>query len=155
VEEAERVVQQLKMWVADPVEHVLLQLPRALVASVLAALLNLGVVVLLVEQLQWLDRYTAAAIGYLAGGVLQYILCVLWVFSATPGSNHTSGFIQFMLLSLLGLPIAELVIFGATWIRLPTWLAVIASQGMTFSWNFLSRKVLIFRQPASLAEQEI
>ncbi len=145
------VVQQLKKWIADPVENVLLQLPRALAASVLAALLNLGTVVLLVDQLAWLDRYTAAAVGYLAGGMLQYVLCLFWVFPTGPAGNHATSFVQFMLLALPGLPIAEVVILGATWANLPTALAVIASQGMTFSWNFVSRKLLLFRPAAQEA----
>jgi putative flippase GtrA len=142
-------VHQLKKWIAAPVESVLLQVPRALASSILAAFLNLGTVVLLVDELRLLDRYTAAALGYLAGGVLQYVLCLVWVFPASPGSRHATSFLQFMLLSLLGLPIAELVIVGATWLHLPTAFAVIASQGMTFSWNFCSRKLLLFRSPSA------
>lgn len=148
------VVQYVKKWVADPVENVLLQLPRALVASVLAALLNLGTVVLLVDQLRCLDRYSAAAVGYLVGVVLQYALCLLWVFPAAPVASHAAGFVQFALLSLLALPIAELVILGATWAHLPTAVAVIASQGMTFGWNFASRKLLLFRGAAELPGAE-
>ena len=145
---------QLKKWLTDPVDNIALQVPRALVASVLAALLNLGTVVLLVDGLRLLDRYSAAGQVADGGGLLQYVLCLVWVFPGGHGSSHATGFLQFMLLSLLGLPIAELVIVGATWLHFPTALAVIASQGMTFSWNFLSRKILLFRGSAELALAE-
>jgi putative flippase GtrA len=141
-------VRQLKKWIADPVENVFLQVPRALVASVLAALLNLGTVIGLVETLG-LHPLAAAAVGYLVGGVLQYMLCLVWIFPATPG-NHARGFVQFMLLSLIGLPVAEGVMLVAPWLHVAYPLAVVASQAVTFSWNFASRRLLLFRSTASL-----
>jgi putative flippase GtrA len=141
-------VRQLKKWIADPVESVFLQVPRAVVASVLAALLNLGAVVVLVETLG-LDPLVAAAAGYLAGGVLQYVLCLVWVFPTTPG-NHARGFLHFMLLSLIGLPVAEVVMLVGSWLHIAYPLAVVASQGVTFSWNFVSRRLLLCRSTATL-----
>jgi putative flippase GtrA len=139
------VRQRLKKLIAHPVESTLLQMPRALVTSVLASLLSLGMVLLLVDVLRWLDRYTAFALAYLAGSVLQYALCLTWVFAGAQSRKHAAGFARFMLMSLLALPLAELVIFAATWAHFPTALAVITSQATTFGWNFFSRKLLLFR----------
>jgi putative flippase GtrA len=134
----------LLRYLAGPVENTLLQVPRALVASVLAAALDMGVLVLLVEGAGW-QPLLAATVSYLLGGVLQYVLCAIWVFPAAPQSTAV-GFTAFTVLSLVGL--------GITWITIALVhdaahvnyaLAKVAALGLAFVWNFLSRKYLIFR----------
>jgi putative flippase GtrA len=134
----------LRRLTADPVEATLLQVPRALVASGLAAALDFGLLVLLVETAGW-QPLAAATLSYLLGAVLQYLLCSLWVFPATPRSA-TGGFAAFLLLSLVGL--------GITWAALGVLhdlarvsypLAKVVALGLAFTWNFLSRKYLVFR----------
>src|SRR4051812_9149655 len=93
--------QQMKKWFADPVESVFAQVPRALVASGLAALVDIGILMFLVEMCSW-HPAPASIVGYLVGGVLQYVLCSLWVFPNAPKSV-ASGFAAFTILSLVGL----------------------------------------------------
>jgi putative flippase GtrA len=135
---------QLLRYVAGPVESTLLQVPRALVASGLAAALDMGLLVLLVEQVGW-QPLAAATLSYLIGGVLQYVLCAVWVFPAAPQSAAL-GFTAFTVLSLVGL--------GITWATIAVVhdlahvnyaLAKIVALGLAFTWNFLSRKYLVFR----------
>jgi putative flippase GtrA len=131
-------------WLVEPVEQTLLQVPRALVASGLAALLDLALLVVLVETAGWYPL-AAATLSYLAGGVLQYYLCAVWVFPAAP-EKVTTGFAAFTLLSLVGL--------GITWVVMALLhdglhvnyaAAKVAALGLAFGWNFLSRKLLLFR----------
>src|ERR1700681_1762863 len=112
-------------------------------ASTLAAVVDLGVLFLLVE-IAGAHPLPAAIIGYLAGGVVQYVLCSLWVFPAVP-QNAATGFLAFTLLSLVGL--------GITWLTIATLhnlahihysLAKVVALGLAFIWNFLSRKFLLF-----------
>ena len=142
------VAQQLKKWFADPVESLILQVPRALIASALAALLDFAVLIYLVEVFSW-HAAAAAVVGYLAGGVVQYVLCSMWVFGAGP-ANHASGFVAFTVLSLVGLGITWLAMVTLhDWSRVPYPLAKIAALGLAFAWNFLSRKQLLFRAQES------
>ena len=136
-------MQVLQRWLADPVESVFLQMPRALVASALAAALDVGLLVLFVERFGW-HPAAAAVLAYLPGTVLQYLLCLFWVFPTSPENN--AGFVAFTLFALVGL--------GITWVvltmlcdmaGLPYGVAKIAALGLAFSWNFLSRKWLLFR----------
>ena len=133
----------LKRLLADPVESTLLQMPRALVASCLAAALDLGLLIAFVERFAW-NPAAAAVVGYLAGVVLQYALCMYWVFPTSPDNN--AGFAVFALFSLVGLGItwgvlATLCDLGG----LPYPAAKIVALVIAFSWNFLSRKWLLFR----------
>jgi len=125
-----------------------LQVPRALVVSVLAAVLDFGVLVLLVERFEW-SPVLAAVVGYLLGGVLQYVLCAWWVFPGAPQSL-TLGIAAFTLLSLVGL--------GITWATIAVLHeqlhvnyvgAKLVALGLAFAWNFLSRKYLLF-QPSPI-----
>ena len=139
---------QLRKWLTEPVDNIAVQVPRALIASALAALLDFAVLIVLVESLSW-QPAAAAVVGYLVGGVLQYILCSVWVFPNAP-TNLATGFLAFTILSLVGLFITwvtVLVLFD--WFRAPYPLAKVAALGLAFAWNFLSRKFLLFKGEAT------
>ena len=82
-------------WLIRPVENVVLQVPRALAASALAAVLDFGLLVALVEWAGW-HPLLAATVSYLLGGLCQYVLCSIWVFPAAPRSA-SAGFVAFTL----------------------------------------------------------
>ncbi|HEY8506161.1 MAG TPA: GtrA family protein [Gemmataceae bacterium] len=139
--------QALIRLLAAPVESTLLQVPRALAASGLAAALDMALLVLLVEAAGW-SALPAATLSYAAGGVLQYVLCSVWVFPHGPRSLP-QGVLTFTVTSLVGL--------GITWVVIACLqglvgyaAAKVVALGLAFVWNFLSRKYLIFRQPDPL-----
>jgi putative flippase GtrA len=144
-------VHHVKRWFADPVENIALQVPRALVASVLALTIDFGIYVVC-HRVAGMPATLAAVFGYLAGGVLQYVLCSLWVFS-TSLKNDATGFTAFTVLSLVGLGITWVVILVAhDWSGVPAEPAKCAAVGLAFAWNFLSRKFLLFRPERALAD---
>lgn len=137
------IVLKLKQWVTEPVESMALQVPRALAVSVLALGVDFAIYALCL--LAGMPALLAALVGYLAGGVLQYVLCSVWVFS-TSLKNDALGFVAFSVLSLVGLGITELVILVVhDWAGMHPYPAKFAAVGLAFSWNFLSRKYLLFR----------
>jgi putative flippase GtrA len=135
---------RLQKWVVAPVESTLLQVPRALVVSVLALAIDAGLYALLIQQFG-VPAVVANVFSYLVGGVVQYVLCSLWVFPASPG-NHATGFIAFSMLSLVGLGLSCAVIYAVHDLaHVNEMIAKFASVGLAFTWNFLSRKFLLFR----------
>ena len=137
---------KLKQLLFHPVDHVLLQVPCTLVASVLSALLDCGYMVLLVEIFGW-DPVSAAVVSYLVGGVLQYVLCSIWVFPAAPKSKAV-GFIAFTVLSLGGLGITWGVMALGAAVFVPYGISKVFALGLAFVWNFTSRKLLLFEKKA-------
>jgi putative flippase GtrA len=140
--------QPLIGWLAEPVDNTLLQVPRALMVSALAAALDFGILIVLVEGVGW-NPLGAACVSYLLGGVLQYVLCAVWVFPAAP-ENVPMGVVLFILLSLVGL--------GITWATMGLLhnlahvnyaLTKCVALGLAFWWNFLSRKFLLFKPAGS------
>jgi putative flippase GtrA len=133
----------LKRLVAGPVESTLLQMPRALMASCLAAAVDVGLLILFVERFGW-NPAAAAVLGYLAGVVIQYVLCMYWVFPTT--SENNAGFVVFALFSIVGLGITWGVLTTLSGVGgFPYPAAKIVALCIAFSWNFLSRKWLLFR----------
>jgi putative flippase GtrA len=145
------LAQHVKRWVAEPVESVALQVPRALVASIAALVVDFSLYVVCV-RLAGMPATGAAIIGYLAGGVLQYVLCSYWVFS-TSLKNNAVGFVAFTVLSLGGLGITWVVILIAhDRIGIAPELAKATAVGITFAWNFFSRKLILFRPESPFAQ---
>lgn len=143
------MVSKLKQWITNPVDSILLQVPRALAVSVLALAIDFGLYVACLYV--GMPALLAALIGYLAGGVVQYVLCSWWVFS-TSVKNDALGLVAFFVLSLVGLAITELVILIVhDWMGVHPYPAKIAAVGLAFAWNFLSRKYLLFRASAKAA----
>src|ERR1043166_1483891 len=101
-------MQKLKHWIAGPVESVFVQVPRALAASILALAIDFAILVLCVREFG-MPGVPAAILGYLAGTVLQYVLCSYWVFSVSLKSDGF-GLLAFAVLSLVGLAITWVVV---------------------------------------------
>jgi putative flippase GtrA len=145
-------VQTLKLMVGlftSPTEKLLLQVPRALMASVLAASVDFGVLIGLTEGAGW-NPVLAAVVSYLIGGVVQYVLCACWVFPSAPQSV-TVGFAAFTFLSLVGLAITYATMRVLCGWQINYALAKIVALGLAFGWNFLSRKFWLFRsRPATV-----
>src|SRR3954454_8360462 len=98
----------LKKAALDPTDSTALQAPRALMASVAALGVDLTIFAGSMQFLGW-NWFVAAFAGYLAGVVLQYVLCRVWVFA---GSEQQGGFVSFAVLSLFGLGITWAVLHG-------------------------------------------
>jgi putative flippase GtrA len=134
-------------WLTAPVECTLLQVPRALAASGLAAALDCGLLVVLVEMLNW-PALAAAVVSYTLGAVLQYVLCSAWVFPAAP-QNLSTGLAAFAVLSLVGLGITGVTLTALHDVAHVNYLVAKGmALGLAFAWNFLSRKLLLFRPGA-------
>ena len=138
------MIRALTQWVVSPVESVFLQVPRALMASILALAVDFAILEICIRVFG-IHAIAGAIIGYLAGGVLQYVLCSVWVFSTSLKADAV-GFAAFTVLSLVGLGITWLVMLVVHDIGgAPVELAKLGAVGLAFTWNFMSRKYLLFR----------
>jgi putative flippase GtrA len=137
------MLRKLGQWSLAPAQSTLVQVPRALLASALAAVFDVSLLVLLVEQGGW-HPVAAAVFSYSGGALLQYLFCAWWVFPQTP--QCATGLAAFMFLSLVGLGITGLTMAGLhEWLRVNYILAKVVALGLAFAWNFLSRKFWIFK----------
>ncbi len=126
-----------------PADGLVLQVPRALVVSIVAMAIDVGLLFLLVSVS--VPAIPAAIVSYLTGGVFQYVLCSLWVFSTGP-RRAAAGFLAFTVLSLggLGITAGTIQLLHEGW-RLSLPVAKFVALALAFNWNFFTRKFLLFR----------
>lgn len=86
--------------------------------------------------------------GFLVGLIANYFLSVFFVFNEKGNSKSVSGFLAFAFLSLGGLLIHEagmLILFAKLGVN--EWLTKILLTAVTLVYNFVTRKLFIFKTP--------
>jgi putative flippase GtrA len=87
----------------------------------------------------------AAPVGFALGLALIYLLSVRWVFAERRLADRRVEFTVFTLIGLAGMAINELAIYaGVERFALGPVPAKLVSAGLVFSFNFATRKLLLF-----------
>jgi putative flippase GtrA len=117
---------------------------RYLAASALALALDFGVYSGLI-RLAGVNYLLAAPAGFAIGLAAIYALSIRWVFRQRRLDDARSEFALFALLGLAGMAINQGVVYaGVEWLTLSYEAAKIVSAGFVFTFNFASRKLLLF-----------
>jgi putative flippase GtrA len=121
------------------------QLLKTVVASQAAFWLDFGILALLTEAVG-LHYLVSAAISFLAGTTLSYVLSIVWVFDIRRFASWTVEYLLFVLVGAIGLALNE----GLLWlfteaIGLHYLVSKIVAATLIFGWNFAARKLLLFR----------
>jgi putative flippase GtrA len=121
------------------------QLLKTVVASQAAFWLDFGILALLTE-VAGLHYLASAAVSFLAGTTVSYILSVVWVFDTRRVASKTAEYALFVLVGVVGLGLNE----GLLWLfteplGLHYLVSKIVAATLIFGWNFGARKLLLFR----------
>jgi putative flippase GtrA len=104
--------------------------------------------VLLPESLPY-RLYIATAIGFIAGLVFNYIFSILFVFRSAKNGNKgrsSAAFLIFSVIGVIGLGLTEFGMYlGVNVLYLNYMLAKIVVTCIVLLWNYLGRKILIFK----------
>ena len=113
-------------------------------ATCLAFALDLGLLTLLVSRVH-LHYALAAAISFMSGGALLYLLSVRFVFRFRRLANRSAEFSSFIAIGLVGVVIQTIVMLIAVEsLHLHYLLGKVAAAGCTFVTNYLLRRTLLF-----------
>lgn len=121
-----------------------IQLFRYTFVGGFAFIVDFGLLYVLTEFAH-LHYLTSAAIAFLAGLVVNYVLSKLWVFSKSSYKSKVTEFIVFALIGVVGLGFTELLMWtftdvvGAHYI-----VSKIFTTILVYFWNFFARKIIIF-----------
>src|SRR5262249_5510519 len=130
----------------------LVQLFRYTLIGVLAFLVDYASL-FAIKELAGIHYLWAAAIAFILGLVTNYCLSITWVFKKRPVQNREVEFIIFAALGVLGLAINELVMFTLTsGAQFHYLVSKLVSTGISYGWNFASRKVLLFSVSSEVQE---
>ncbi|MCM1379677.1 MAG: GtrA family protein [Prevotella sp.] len=109
-------------------------------------------------ELAGMHYLLSATAGFIVGLVLNYLISVRWVFTASAAQRAASPrlrhfeFLCYALIGVIGLGLNSLILWLATDIVGIYYLASkLISAALVFIWNFLARRVLMSRLTAPIS----
>ena len=90
----------------------------------------------------------SASLGFIVGAVVAYLLSIRWVFRQRAfGDAPNLEFLAFVGIGVAGLGVTQLVLWlGVTELGLMPEAVKLAAAGLTFAFNYMARKSLLFAQ---------
>lgn len=117
---------------------------RYLAASALALAVDFGTYVGLI-RIADVHYLIAAPLGFALGLAIIYFLSIRWVFRERRLADRKAEFALFALVGFAGMALNQAVVFAAVqWLGASFEVAKIISAGTVFSFNFATRKLLLF-----------
>ena len=121
------------------------QLLKTAVASQAAFWLDFGILALLTEA-AGLHYLASAAVAFLAGTTVSYVLSVVWVFDTRRVASKAAEYALFVLVGVVGLALNEGLLWAFTEaLGLHYLVSKVVAATLIFGWNFGARKLLLFR----------
>ncbi len=86
----------------------------------------------------------SAAIAFTVSVIFNYILSIKWVFDVNKDKNSKKNFIIFIIFSIIGLGLTELIMwFGTDIIKINYLIVKIIATGIVMIFNFITRKIFL------------
>ncbi len=137
----------LKGLMLNPTENTAIQAFRALFVGGVAFIADAGILWLL--SLIGLHYLICAAISFIAGVAVNYILSGKFVFTAGSGLGKGGEVLIYVLVSLVGLGITEILLWVFTEkLGLFFMVSKCIAALIAFGWNFTARKLILYRKVA-------
>ena len=129
--------------VAGKTNNTFLQLFRYTFVGGLAFLVDFSTLFILTEYFK-INYLVSAAIAFVFGLLVNYMLSIIWVFSSTM-KNRWLEFLLFAIIGLVGLVLNEFFIYILTDVlRVYYLFSKIITTCIVYFWNFFARKIIIF-----------
>lgn len=121
-----------------------------LATSVVALALDMALLLTLARSMHYM---VAAAIGFLAGSVVHYLLAVKLVFAHRKLAHNTAAeWFIYIVIGLVGLAVNNGLIYACvSWLRAPLFVAKLAAAVGSFLVGYVGRKLILFRAAAGKA----
>lgn len=137
----------------DKLKQLFFEFARYIIIGGLAFLVDSGILMLfnelLLPELYGYRLYVSTALGFMAGLAFNYIFSILFVFKSARTSNagrSAKAFALFAVIGIVGLILTELGMYaGAELLKLHYILVKIVVAGIVLIWNYLGRKIFIFK----------
>ena len=120
-------------------------LARYFIASLVALAVDVATLSACLRLLH-LGLAWSASLGFVVGAAVAYLLSIRWVFRQRAfGDAPTLEFLTFVGIGVAGLGVTQLVLWlGVTELGLMPEAVKLAAAGLTFAFNYVARKSLLF-----------
>lgn len=124
--------------------NVLIQLFRYLWVGGIAFIVDYGSLFLLTEYIR-LNYLISAAVAFVLGLTVNYMLSITWVFPGSRLNNKMAEFMVFASIGFVGLLLNEVIMYLCCEImNIHYMISKLCSTGIVFFWNFFGRKLILF-----------
>jgi len=87
----------------------------------------------------------SAALAFILGLIVNYLLCIFWIFNIRRFSSRSLEIILFVIIGIIGLGLNELIIWFFTEIAMLFYLiSKLISTAIVYFWNFFARKYFLY-----------
>jgi putative flippase GtrA len=137
-------INELSFLFKGKTDKTFLQLFRYTFVGGFAFIVDFALLYVLTDYL-YIHYLTSAAISFIAGLVVNYILSKIWVFNKSSYKNRWVEFLVFALIGIVGLLFTEILMwFFTSALSIYYILSKIATTVIVYLWNFFARKIIIF-----------
>ena len=124
-------------------KKLLLQIFRFLVVGGIAFIIDYSIMVFCKEILHF-SVLLSAFFGFTISVIYNYIASVKWVFEVNKDNNKTKNFVLFIIFSVIGLLLTELIMwFGTDVINISYLIVKIVATTIVMIFNFVTRKIFL------------
>lgn len=125
-------------------DNTLVQLFRYVWVGGFAFIVDYGSLYILKEYVGF-NYLLSAAIAFILGLAVNYLLSTLWVFPDSRLSNKMAEFTVFASIGLVGLLLNEVIMYLCCEVlNIHYMISKLCSTGIVFFWNFFARKIILF-----------
>lgn len=119
------------------------QLERFAVVGGTAFLIDYGIMILLTEVFH-INYLMSSCISFCISVIYNYVLSVCWVFNVDEEKGHVEKFAAFMILSVIGLGINQIVMWlSVEQLGIFYKLSKIGATAIVMIYNFVTRKLFL------------
>lgn len=109
----------------------------------LAFVIDYGIMVLCKELLDF-SVLLSAALGFIVSVIFNYILSIAWVFDVNKEKDEKRNFILFIVFSIIGLILTEIIMwFGTSMMGISYLIVKIIATAIVMVFNFITRKMFL------------
>lgn len=127
----------------EKTEKLLLQIFKFLVVGGLAFVIDY-LTLIICKEVFHIDVLISAAIAFTISVIVNYILSIKWVFDVDENKSKSKNFIIFIIFSVIGLVLTEIIMwFGVDILKISYLIVKIIATAIVMVFNFITRKLFL------------